>query len=283
MVDPALQEMTPRGARLHAQEGRTSIAPERLLRALRLQIFYSVRSERLLMEQLHYNLLFRWFVGGMERDEAVWNHAVFSKNRARLLNEEIATAFFQRVLKIAQPYLSDEHFTVEGPRIEAWTSHKSFRPKQEPPRPGSGTREVDFHGETRSNDTHQSTTDPHARLDKKSKGSEAKLSYGGQGLRENRHGRWVKTLVRPADGPAEREAALRMAATIAGLKRVTRGAAKNYDPRDFVRALRQMNVTPHVAQNTTNRSSALDERTMRHAGYVLSQQKRNAWKRAWAG
>jgi len=273
MVDRALQEMSPRLARLYAQVGRPSIAPERLLRALLLQIFYTVRSERLLMEQLHYNLLFRWFVG-MEMDEAVWNHAVFSKNRERLLNEEIATAFFQRVLKIAQPYLSDEHFTVDGTLIEAWASHKSFRPKAEPPRPGSGTREVDFHGEARSNATHQSTTDPDARLYKKSKGSEAKLSYLGHGLMENHHGLLVKTLVTRAEGTAEREAALRMAAKIAGLKRVTLGADKNYDTRDFVRALRQINITPHVAQNTTNRSSAIDERTTRHAGYALSQQKR---------
>jgi transposase len=272
-VDQALQEMSLRLARLYAQVGRPSIAPERLLRALLLQIFYSVRSERLLMEQLHYHLLFRWSVG-MEMDEAVGNHAVFSKNRERLLNEEIATAFFQRVLKIAQPYLSDEPFTVDGTLIEAWASPKSFRPKAEPPRPGSGTREVDFHGEAQSKDTHPSTTDPAARLYKKSKGSEAKRSCLGHGLMENRHGLLVKTLVTPAEGTAEREAALRMAAQIAGLKRVTLGADKNYDTRDFVRALRRMNVTPHVAQNTTNRSSALDERTTRHAGCALSQQKR---------
>jgi hypothetical protein len=163
---------------------------------------------------------------------------------------------------------------VDGTLIEAWASHKSFRPKEEPPRPGSGTREVDFHREARSNDTHQSTTDPDARLYKKSKGSEAKLSYLGHGLMENRHGLLVKTLVTQAGGTAEREAALRMAVKIAGLKRVTLGADKNYDTRDFVRALRQMNVTPHVAQNTTNRSSALDGRTTRHAGYAVSQQKR---------
>jgi len=197
----------------------------------------------------------------MEMDEAVGNHAVFSKNRERLL-------------KIAQPYLSDEHFTVDGTLIEAWASPKSFRPKAEPPRPGSGTREVDFHGEARSKDTHPSTTDPAARLYKKSKGSEAKRSYLGHGLMENRHGLLVKTLVTPADGTAEREAALRMAAQIAGLKRVTLGADENYDTRDFVRALRQMNVTPHVAQNTTNRSSAIDRRITRYAGYALSQQKR---------
>ena len=163
MVDTVLQEMSPRFARLYAKVGRPSIPPERLLRALLLQIFYSVRSERLLMEQLDYNLLFRWFVG-MEMDERVWDHAVFSKNRERLLNEEIAEAFFQRVLAIAQPYLSDEHFTVDGTRIEAWASHKSFCPQDEEPKPGAGNREVNFHGESRSNDTHQSTTDPEARL-----------------------------------------------------------------------------------------------------------------------
>jgi hypothetical protein len=207
----------------------------------------------------------------MEMDEAVWNHAVFSKNRERLLNEEIATTFFQRGLKIARPYLPDEHFTVDGTLIEAWASHNSFCPKAEPPRPASETREVDFHSEARSNDTHQSTTDPDTRLSKKSKGSEAKLSYLRHGLMENRHGLLVKTLVAPAEGTAGREAALRMAAKIAGLKWVI---LRTYDTRDFVRALRQMNVTPHAAQNTTNRSSALDRRATRHAGYTRSKQKR---------
>jgi transposase len=166
MVDTVLKEMSPRLARLYAPVGQPSIAPERLL-----QIFYSVRSERLLMEQLNYNLLFRWFVG-MEMDERVWDHAVFSKNWERLLNKEIAEAFFQRILKIVQPYLSDEHFTVDGILIEAWASHKSFRPKDKEPGAGGGRREVDFHGEARSNDTHQSTTDPEVRLYKKSKGTQ---------------------------------------------------------------------------------------------------------------
>src|SRR3989454_279322 len=183
MVDGILKEMSPQFAKRYADVGRPSIAPERLLRVLLLQIFYSVRSERLLMEQLQYNLLFRWFVG-MEMDEEVWNHAVFSKNRERLLNEEIAEAFFQRVLAQAQPYLSDEHFTVDGTRIEAWASQKSFRRKDDPgDRPGA-SGEVDFHGEKRRNQTHQSTTDPEARLYKKSKGSEAKLSYLGQQKRK---------------------------------------------------------------------------------------------------
>jgi transposase len=273
MVDGVLKEMSPRLARLYAKVGRPSIAPERLLRALLLQIFYSIRSERLLMEQLDYNLLFRWFVG-MEMDEGVWDHAVFSKNRERLLNEEIAEGFFQRVLKRAQPYLSDEHFTVDGTLIEAWASHKSFRPQEEGPGAGGENREVNFHGERRSNNTHQSTTDPEARLYKKTKGSEAKLCYLGHGLMENRHGLLVKTCVTRATGTAEREAALRMARKLAGGKRLTLAGDKNYDTRDFVRALRAMKVTPHVAQNTSRRSSAIDARTTRHVGYALSQQKR---------
>jgi transposase len=273
MVDQVLKEMSPRFARLYAKVGRPSIPPERLLRALLLQIFYSVRGERLLMEQLDYNLLFRWFVG-MTMDEAVWDHSVFSKNRDRLLNEAVAEAFFQRVLKIAKPYLSDEHFTVDGTLIEAWASQKSFRPQEEEPGAGAGKREVNFHGEQRRNDTHQSTTDPEARLYKKSKGSEAKLSYLGHGLIENRHGLLVRTMVTTANGTAERDAALLMAEKIPGTKRVTLAGDKNYDTRELVRELRHMNITPHVAQNNTNRSSAIDARTTRHAGYAVSQRKR---------
>jgi len=273
MVDGVLKEMSPRFARLYAKVGRPSIAPERLLRALLLQLFYSIRSERLLMEQLDYNLLFRWFVG-VEMDERVWDHAVFSKNRERLLNEEIAEGFFQRVLEMAQPFLSDEHFTVDGTLIEAWASHKSFRPKDEDASAGGGNGEVNFHGQRRSNDTHESTTDSEARLYKKTKGSEAKLCYLGHGLMENRHGLLVKTCVTLATGSAERDAALRMIRKLAGAKRLTLAGDKNYDTRDFVRVLRAMKVTPHVAQNTTHRSSAIDARTTRHAGYALSQQKR---------
>ncbi len=273
MVDQVLKEMSPRFARLYAEVGRPSIPPERLLRALLLQIFYSVRGERLLMEQLDYNLLFRWFVG-MTMDEKVWDHSVFSKNRDRLLNEEIAEAFFQRVLKIARPYLSDEHFTVDGTLIEAWASQKSFRPKDEEPRAGTGNPEVNFHGERRRNDTHPSTTDPEARLYRKAQGSEAKLSYLGHGLMENRHGLLVSTMVTPANGTAERDAALLMAEKIPGVKRVTLGADKNYDTREFVRELRHMNITPHVAQNNAHRSSAIDERTTRYGSYSISQQRR---------
>jgi len=274
MVDTVLTEMSPRFARLYADVGRPSIAPERLLRALLLQIFYSVRSERLLMEQLDYNLLFRWFVG-LAMDEAVWNHAVFSKNRERLLNEEIAEGFFQRVLGLAQPYLSDEHFTVDGTLIEAWASHKSFRRKEEGGGPSGGNRQADFHGEKRTNDTHQSTTDPEARLYKKSAGSEAKLAYLGHALMENRHGLLVKMCVTQATGTAERDAALRMIQPRAGTQRITVGGDKNYDTREWVRKLRKIGVTPHVAQNTERRgASAIDARTTRHPGYQISQQKR---------
>jgi transposase len=276
MVDGILKEMSPRFARLYSSVGRPSIAPERLLRALLLQIFYSVRSERLLMEQLDYNLLFRWFVG-MEMDEAVWNHAVFSKNRERLLNDEVAEAFFQRVLRQAQPYLSDEHFTVDGTLLEAWASQKSFRPKEGEPPEGT-PREADFHGQRRSNATHQSTTDPEARLYKKSKGAEAKLSYLGHVVMENRNGLLVRTMVTQADGTAEREAALLMAwkmtGKMPGTRRLTLGADKNYDTADFVATVRELQIVPHVAQNNRNRSSAIDGRTTRHAGYPISQQKR---------
>jgi transposase len=274
MVDAILHGMSPRFAKLYADVGRPSIAPERLLRALLLQIFYSVRSERLLMEQLDYNLLFRWFVG-LGMDEPVWNHAVFSKNRERLLNEEIAEVFFQRVLAQAQPYLSDEHFTVDGTLLEAWASHKSFRRKDGGDAPGGGSRDVDFHGEKRTNETHQSTTDPDARLYKKSTGSEASLAYLGHALMENRHGLLVKTRVTQATGTAEREAALQMVRKNAGPRRLTVGGDKNFDTRDFVRKLRKINVTPHVAQNEKRRGgSAIDERTTRHEGYAVSQRKR---------
>jgi len=272
MVDQILKEMSPRFGRLYSEVGRPSIAPERLLRALLLQIFYTVRSERLLVEQLNYNLLFRWFVG-MNMDEEVWNHAVFSKNRERLLNEEIAEIFFQRVLEQAQPYLSDEHFTVDGTLLEAWAGQKSFRRKDGKGGPG-GQREANFHGEKRRNDTHRSTTDPEARLYRKSKGSEAKLSYLGHALMENRNGLLVQTMVTEANGTAERDAAMLMAERLPGVKRVTLGADKNYDTKEFVRELRRMNITPHVAQNNTNRASAIDQRTTQHAGYVISQRER---------
>jgi transposase len=273
IVDEVLKEMSPKFQKLYSDVGRPSIAPERLLRSLLLQIFYSVRSERMLIEQLQYNLLFRWFVG-MEMDAAVWNHAVYSKNRERLLNEEIAESFFQRVLERAKPYMSDEHFTVDGTLIEAWASHKSFRPKDgtgTPPGPGG---DVDFRGEKRKNQTHESTTDPDARLFTKSSGSQAKLSYMGHVLMENRNGFLLQTFLTEATGRAERDAALLMVEALPAGKRVTLGGDKNYDTQEFVRELRGMNITPHVAQNTTHRRSAVDERTTRHAGYEVSQRKR---------
>jgi len=273
MVDEILKEMSPKFAELYSKVGRPSIAPERLLRSLLLQIFYSVRSERMLIEQLEYNLLFRWFVG-MEMDEMVWNHAVYSKNRERLLNEEIAEGFFRKVLERAKPFMSDEHFTVDGTLIEAWASHKSFRRKDGQGKPPGAGGEVDFHGEKRNNQTHESTTDPDARLFRKSQGSEAKLSYLGHVLMENRNGLLVQTFLTEANGRAERDAAMLMAEAIPAGKRVTMGGDKNYDTQEFVGELRGMNITPHVAQNNTNRRSAVDERTTRHAGYEVSQRKR---------
>jgi transposase len=273
MVDEILKEMSPQFAKLYSEVGRPSIAPERLFRSLLLQIFYSVRSERMLIEQLQYNLLFRWFVG-MEMDEAVWNHAVYSKNRERLLNEEVAETFFQRVLERARPFMSDEHFTVDGTLIEAWASHKSFRAKDGSGKPAGSGGDVDFKGEKRKNQTHESTTDPDARLWTKSRGSQAKLSYMGHVLMENRNGLLLQTFLTEANGRAERDAALLMAEAVPRGKRVTLGGDKNYDTREFVRELRGMNITPHVAQNTSNRRSAIDERTTRHAGYEVSQRKR---------
>jgi hypothetical protein len=226
-----------------------------------------------LIEQLEYNLLFRWFVG-MEMDEMVWNHAVYSKNRERLLNEEIAEGFFRKVLERAKPFMSDEHFTVDGTLIEAWASHKSFRRKDGQGKPPGAGGEVDFHGEKRNNKTHESTTDPDARLFRKSQGSEAKLSYLGHVLMENRNGLLVQTFLTEANGRAERDAAMLMAEAIPAGKRVTMGGDKNYDTQEFVGELRGMNITPHVAQNNTNRRSAVDERTTRHAGYEVSQRKR---------
>src|SRR6204780_2323568 len=255
MVDEILKEMSPRFGKLYSDVGRPSIAPERLFRSLLLQIFYSVRSERMLIEQLQYNLLFRWFVG-MEMDEAVWNHAGYSKNRERLLNEEVAETFFQRVLERAKPHMSDEHFTVDGTLIEAWAGQKSFRRKDGKGKPPGPAGEVDFHGEKRKNQTHESTTDPEARLFKKSKGSEAKLNYMGNVPMENRNGLLVQTFLTEANGRAEREAAMLMAEGIPPGRRGRRGGEKNYDTQEFVGELRRMNITPRVAQNDPYRSSA---------------------------
>lgn len=278
MVDQVLAELSPRFTRLYARTGRPSIAPEKLLRALLLQVLYTVRSERLLMEQLEYNLLFRWFVG-LTMDDLVWDPTVFTKNRERLLAGDIAQAFFERVLAQARQrqLLSDEHFTVDGTLIEAWAGQKSFkriagRAPAAPDDPGNPT--VDFRGERRTNATHASTTDPEARLYRKAPGHEAKLCYLGHVLMENRHGLAVNTRVTRATGTAEWEAAQGMAAELPGRPRPTLGGDKHYDTRAFVHALRQVPVTPHVAQHSLGRSSAIDGRTTRHAGYAVSQQKR---------
>ena len=259
--------------------GRPSIAPEKLLRALLLQILYTVRSERLLMEQLQYNLLFRWFVG-LNMDEPVWVATVFTKNRDRLLEGEIASLFFASVVAQARAadLLSDEHFSVDGTLIEAWAGQKSFQRKdrsEKPPPDDPGNPTVDFHGERRSNETHESTTDADARLARKSGGHEAKLAYCGNVLIENRNGLVVDAELLQANGTAERDAALLMAERIEGSKRVTVAADKGYDTKEFVREIRGMNVTPHVAQNDKRPGgSAIDRRTTRHAGYKVSQVRR---------
>lgn len=275
MTDEALRQMSGRFSELYSSTGRPSIPPEKLLRALLLQILYTVRSERLLMEQLEYNLLFRWFVG-LSMDDEVWDPTVFTKNRQRLLDRDIAEEFFERVLSQAREkkLLSDEHFSVDGTLIEAWASMKSVKPKQssgEPPEGGGRNLEVDFHGQQRSNATHGSSTDPDARLYKKGRGKEAKLCFMGHGLMENRHGLLVDTCLTHADGHAERVAALHMIEPYADRPRaITLGADKGYDAEDFVNELRSMQVRPHVAQNSNGRRSAIDGRTTRHGGYAVS-------------
>src|SRR5271154_1608597 len=279
MTDEALQQLQPRFNKLYAKTGRPSIAPEKLLRALLLQALYSVRSERMLMEQLDYNLLFRWFVG-LNMDDSVWDVTVFTKNRERLLDGDIAEAFFQAVLQQARErnLLSDEHFTVDGTLLEAWASLKSFQRKDgKPPAPPDdpGNATVDFHGEKRSNQTHESKTDPDAKLARKGKGKEAKLSYNGNLLVENRNGLIVNAELLEANGRAERDAALLMLEQVRGDGRITVGGDKGFDTREFTAECRHMNVTPHVAQNTGRPGgSAIDARTTRHPGYAVSQRKR---------
>ena len=270
LVDAVLAGMSKDFEGLYSKVGRPSIPPERLLRALLLQVFYSVRSERLLMEQLNYNLLFRWFVG-LEIDDPVWNHAVFSKNRDRLLNQDLAQRFFARVKAQAAGLMSDEHFTVDGTLIEAWAGQKSFRRKHDDE--GGGGSGGDFRGELRRNQTHASSTDPEARLYKKSAGQEAKLSYLGHTLVENRNGLIAAAMTTQADGRAERDAALLMLYELTRKRsgRVTTGADKAYDTQDFVSTLRELGVTPHVARR---QNGAIDERTSRHPGYAISLSKR---------
>jgi transposase len=274
LCDIALKALSGDFEEMYSDIGRPSIAPEKLLRALLLQIFYTIRSERMLMEQLNYNLLFRWFVG-LNMDEGVWDPTVYSKNRERMLKANMAKVFFQAVVHEAREegLLSDEHFSVDGTLIEAWASQKSFQKKDgggEEKAGDDGNVSVDFHGEKRTNQTHESKTDPDARLYKKGKGKEAKLCYIGHVLMENRNGLAVDGQITKATGTAEREAALEMLAEVPGDKRVTVGTDKAYDTRDFVKETREMVVTPHVTQNTKGRRSAIDGRTTRHAGYQLS-------------
>jgi transposase len=286
MADEALGKLSRRFSRLYSDVGRPSIAPEKLLRALLVQMLYTIRSERMLVEQLQYNLLFRWFVG-LGIDDPVWDATTFTKNRDRLLEGDIAGAFFNAVVEQAREkgLLSDEHFTVDGTLIEAWASQKSFRPKDH----DDGGDGADFHGQQRRNDTHESTTDPEARLFRKGSSQDAKLSYMGHVLMENRNGLVVGAEVTQATGFAERETALRLVKATRRGTRATLGADKGYDTHDFVRAMRGMGVTPHVAQNDSRRSSRIDGRTTRHEGYGVSQVKRKlveqifGWQKTVAG
>lgn len=271
MVDHVLEQMHGYFSDLYSHTGRPSIAPEHLLRASLLQVFYTIRSERLLMEQLDYNLLFRWFVG-LSADDAVWNHSVFSKNRDRLLNTEIASVFFSSIQDLAKRknLISDEHFTVDGTLLEAWASMKSFRPKDSGDRTDDQGRNptIDFRGQKRTNDTHASATDPDARLYKKAAGQQAKLCYMGHVLMENRNGLVIDARVTQSNGTAEREAAVEMIERIPGRRQITVGADKGYDTADFVDQCRECKATAHVARK--KKGSGIDGRTTRHEGYRVS-------------
>lgn len=275
IVNAALREMDGTFARMYAALGRESIPPEQLLRGLLLQALYGLRSERLLCEQLGYNLLYRWFVG-LTLESAPWDHSTYSKNRDRLIEREVMRELFERVLEQAREagLLSAEHFSVDGTLVRAWASQRSVVPKDGPPPPTSGSArnpEVNFKGTKRSNDTHQSYTDPDSRLATKSSKTAAVPAYMGHVLTENRNGLVVDSRLTQAGGSAEREAALDMLGALRGEAHKTVGADKAYDTSDFVARCRALNVTPHVAQNTTNRASRIDARTTRHAGYALSQ------------
>jgi transposase len=280
LVNAALLQLDERFAGLYAREGRPSIAPERLLRASLLQLVYSIRSERQLMERMEFDLLFRWFVG-LGIDDPVWDHSVFSKNRDRLLTSEIAREFLAALL--ADPkvkrLLSHEHFSVDGTLLKAWASMKSFQPKDgsgSPPTDGRNG-ERDFRGEKRANETHASTTDPDARLYRKGDGQESRLCYMGHAIMENRNGLAISGEVTPASGTAERAAALGWVSQRCSNRRITLGGDKAYDVFDFIEALKQRNVTPHIAVNGNvrwngvPRQTAIDRRTTRHAGYWISQ------------
>jgi len=295
IVNDVLAALDSEFERLYEDTGRRSIAPERLLRASLVQAFYSVRSERQLMEQIHYNLLFRWFVG-LGIDDAVWDHSTFSKNRDRLLDAEVAARFLEAVLRHKQvrQFLSDDHFSVDGTLVEAWASMKSVRAKDGPDKPPASGRngQHDFRGQTRKNDTHASATDPDARLFRKGSGKEAKLCFMGHALMENRHGLIVQAHLTEASGTAEREAAIQMIhrQSPGSTRRLTLAADKGYDAKPFAAELREMAVTPHIARHDAmtktgrRRRSSVDGRTTRHAGYAASQRVRKRIEEAfgWA-
>ena len=278
LVDPILKELSPAFDAMYVETGRPSIPPEHLLKATLLIVLYSVRSERQFCERLEYDLLFKWFLS-LNLEDPAFDPSTFSKNRQRLLDHDVAKKFMHAVLAEAQrrKLLSEEHFTVDGTLLEAWASLKSFRPKdeQDPPTAGGRNPDADFRGKPRKNDTHASTTDPEAKLYTKSKGQAAKLCFMAHTLMENRNGLLLDILVTPATGRAERESAITMLGRRRGIhKRSTIAADKAYDTRDFVGQCRALDVTPHVAQNTTNRRSAIDGRVTRHPGYAISQRKR---------
>jgi len=279
MVDEILGQMSPVFDAMYARVGRPSIPPEKLLRAQLLQMLYSIRSERLLMEEIDYSVLFRWFVG-LNLDEEVWDATTFTKNRDRLMDADVAKEFLAQVVARAdaQGWISNEHFTVDGTLLEAWAGQKSFQRKEKqdaPPGDDPGNPTVNFHGEERSNDTHESKTDPDAKLARKGPGKEAKLSYCGNLLVENGNGLIVQAEVFEANGTAERDAAIVMLEQIPGTNQVTVGGDKGFDTAGFVAECRNLHVTPHVAQNDKRPGgSAIDERTTRHPGYAISQIKR---------
>ena len=278
IVDQALHDLSPVFNAMYARLGRPSIPPEHLLKAMLLQSFYTIRSERQLCERLHYDLLFKWFLG-LNITDPVFDHSTFSKNRDRLLRHEVAALFFTAVRDEAERrhLLSSDHFTVDGTLLDAWASMKSVQPRDgggEPPAGGDKNPDVDFHGQRRTNTTHASTTDPDARLARKADGQATKLAYAGHVLMENRNGLVTDVLITHATGRAEREAALQMIDRHERRHRITLGADKGYDTQDFIAGCRAREVTPHVAQHTTNRRSRIDERVTRHPGYALSQRLR---------
>ena len=285
ILNQALRDMDVLFESIYDERGRYSVPPEWLLRGLILQALYGIRSERLLCEQLGYNMLHRWFVG-LSMDDAAWDHSTYTKNRDRLIEHEVVRALFGQVMQLAKEakLLSDEHFSVDGTLIRAWASHKSFVPKDGPPPPSSGSRhnpEVDFKGKQRSNETHQSSSDPDAKLYAKSNKAESVPAFLGHVLMDNRGKLAVDTRVTQATGTAEREAALDMLRELPGEQRKTVGADKNFDQAEFIDGCRAINITPHVAQNAyeydtktgkrAKRKSRIDGRTTRHPGYALSQ------------